>query len=115
MSSRDIPLSLRLMLDHSEEAVSLARRKKRPDLDADRLLNLSLVRLLEIVGEAAKRVSPETRQHSPAIPWQQIISLRSRLIRGYDAVDFDILWQIVTADLPPLVEELKKILSADEK
>ncbi|MCM2358414.1 MAG: DUF86 domain-containing protein [Geobacteraceae bacterium] len=96
------------MLDHAEEAVYLVRNKIRPDLDSDRLLNLSLVRLLEIVGEAANRIPPETRQQYPSIPWQQIIGLRNRLIHGYDAVDFDILWQIVTVDLPPLVNVLKR-------
>ena len=110
MTVRDSSLSLRHMLDHAEEAVSLARGKSRPDLDNDRLLNLSLVRLLEIIGEAANRISFENQQRYPTIPWQQIIGLRNRLIHGYDAVDFDILWQIVTVDLPPLVNVLKEIL-----
>lgn len=112
MTARDISLSLRHMLDHAEEAISLARDKKRPDLDTDRLLNLSLVRLLEIIGEAANHIPPETHQQYPSIPWLQIIGLRNRLIHGYDAVDFDILWQIVTVDLPPLVAELRKIISS---
>ncbi len=98
------------MVDHAEEAVSLVHNKKRSDLDADRLLNLSLVRLLEIVGEAANRIAPEARLQYPTIPWQQIIGLRNRLIHGYDSVDFDILWQIITVDLPPLVKVLKEIL-----
>ena len=111
MTVRDISLSLRQMLDHAEEAVKLVHDKERYDLDANRLLNLSLVRLLEIVGEAANRIPPENRLQYPSIPWQQIIGLRNRLIHGYDAVDFDILWQIVTVDIPPLVKVLKEIVS----
>lgn len=111
MTTRDISLSLRHMLDHAEEAVSLVQGKERADLDANRLLNLSLVRLLEIVGEAANRIPSEIRQQYPSIPWQQIIGLRNRLIHGYDAVDFDILWQIVTIDLPQLVSVLKEIVA----
>lgn len=111
MTTRDISLSLRHMLDHAEEAVSLVHGKERSDMDANRLLNLSLVRLLEIVGEAANRIPPETRQQYPSIPWLQIVGLRNRLIHGYDAVDFDILWQIVTIDLPLLVKVLKKIVT----
>ncbi len=101
---------LRHMLDHAIEAVGMAGGKTRPDLDVDRPLNLSLVRLLEIVGEAAGRVSQETKDEHSQIPWPEIVSLRNRLIHGYDAVDFDILWNIVDDDLPPLIAMLKGVL-----
>ena len=87
------------------------RAKTRADLDTDRPLNLSLVRLLEIVGEAASRVPVSERAQYSGVPWVQIVGLRNRLIHGYDNVDFDILWEIVTQDLPPLVAELERILS----
>lgn len=74
-------------------------------------MNLALVRLLEIVGEAARRVPDETRHRYPEIPWIRIIGLRNRLIHGYDTVDFDILWQILIEDLPPLVVQLEDILT----
>ena len=67
------------------------------------------MRLLEIVGEAAAKVSPEARTKFPAIPWSEIVGLRNRLIHGYDSVDFDVLWRIVESDLPALV----RVLSAD--
>lgn len=103
------------MLDHASEAVSLASNRNRADLDEDRLLNLSLTRLLEVAGEAANRIPSEERARYPEIPWNQLIGLRNRLIHGYDAIDFDILWQIVTADLPPLVEALRRIITGFEK
>jgi len=102
------------MLDHTREAVAMIQGKKRQDLDRDRKLNLSLVRLLEIVGEAANRIPRQDRDRCADIPWSEIVGLRNRLIHGYDEVDFDILWQIVTEDLPPLVITLKKILSEQE-
>ncbi len=95
------------MLAHAREAVQLLQNRKRPDLDQDRLLNLALVRLLEIIGEAANRVPEEERARLPEVPWPQIVSLRNRLIHGYDEVDFDILWQILTHDLPQLVKALE--------
>jgi len=98
------------MLDHAVEAVGLAKGRTRGDIDTDRLLNLSLVRLLEIVGEAAARLSSETRDHYPHIPWPDIIGLRNRLIHGYDIVDFDILWDIVNDDLPPLIAQLHEVV-----
>jgi uncharacterized protein with HEPN domain len=84
---------------------------RRAHLDSDRQLNLALTRLLEIVGEAAARTSQEERSRYPSIPWVQVVGLRNRLIHGYDAVDFDILWQIVTRDLPPLIATIEEILS----
>jgi uncharacterized protein with HEPN domain len=101
------------MRDHAREAMDLARGKTRKDLDEERVLNLALVRLLEIIGEAANRVPATDRERYAQIPWEQIIGLRHRLIHAYDRVDFDILWQIVTRDLPPLVAELEKILASD--
>jgi uncharacterized protein with HEPN domain len=99
------------MLDHVTEALNMIQGRNRKDLDDDRQLNLSLVRLLEIVGEAASRTSESTRSLLPEIPWMQITSLRNRLIHGYDEVDFDILWAILQDDLPPLAIQLKQALS----
>lgn len=88
----------------------MVRHRVRADLDSDRMLNLALVRLLEILGEAANRIPPEERAAHPQIPWPQLVGLRNRLIHEYDNVDFDILWQILTKDLPPLVQELERLL-----
>ncbi len=90
----------------------MVRGKTRADLDTDRKLNLALVRLLEIIGEAAGRISKEDRDRHSNIPWAEIVGLRNRLIHGYDEVDFDILWQIVTTDLPPLIRNLENSLAA---
>jgi len=98
------------MLDHSKEALSLIEGRSRTNLDADRVLSLALVRLLEIVGEAAARVPIEERDRYAALPWTQIIGLRNRLIHGYDSIDFDILWNILSKDMPQLVSDLDAIL-----
>jgi uncharacterized protein with HEPN domain len=83
------------MLDHAREAVAMAQGRTRADLNTDRMLELALTRLVTIVGEAATRVQPATRQKMPNVSWSQIVGLRNRLIHGYDAVDLDILWDIV--------------------
>ena len=101
------------MLDHALEAVAMIEGKTRADLDEDRQLNLALVRLLEIIGEAATRIPKEDQARFTDISWPEIVSLRNRLIHGYDTVDFDIVWQIIKQDLPGLIESLKKILGGE--
>ena len=106
MSRHDPSVSLRQMRDHALEVIELVRGCSRGDLDADRLLALALVRLLEIIGEAAARVPAEERARRPGVPWSSIVSLRNRLIHGYDDIDHDIVWEVVTTDLPALVSGL---------
>ncbi len=110
MSRHESLVRLRHMLEHAREAVAMVAAKSREDLDSDRKLNLALVRLMEIVGEAASRTPANERTQYPQVPWAQIVGLRNRLIHGYDAVDFDILWQIVTQDLPPPISALEQIV-----
>jgi uncharacterized protein with HEPN domain len=111
MSRRSSIALLNDMRDHSKEAVAFVQGRSRADLDSNRLLNLALVRLMEIVGEAANQIPKSSQASYPQIPWSQIVSLRNRLIHGYDSVDLDILWQIITFDLPPLIASLEKILA----
>ena len=80
--AKDDFVRLRHMVDSAKEAVELIHGKTRAELDTNRVLSLALVRLLEIVGEAASRVTTATRQQTPDIPWSQIVSLRHRLIHG---------------------------------
>ena len=94
------------MLEHARETIQLVSGKTRQDFGADRVLNLAVVRLLEIVGEAAASVTAESRGKFPAIPWTEIVGLRNRLIHGYDSVDLDIVWSIVKGDLPALARHL---------
>lgn len=112
MSQHEDLTRLRHMLAAAQEACALTRGKQRADLDSSHVLELALTRLLEIVGEAANRISEDVQQQHPEIPWRQIIGLRHRLIHGYDAVDLDILWDIVQYDLPPLVARLEEIVEA---
>src|SRR5262249_36936357 len=98
--------SLEHMREFAVEAMALVATKTRDDLDHDRVLTLALVQLLQMLGEASRRVSANRRDQIPTIPWPQIASLRNRLIHGYDTINLDIVWQILTSDLPNLVSRL---------
>ena len=101
---------LRHMLDAARKAVEFVAGKDRGHLDRDEQLSLALIRLLEIIGEAATNMSSDFCQAHPEIPWKRIAGTRNRLIHGYFDIDFDILWQIVTTQLPPLISQLEKIV-----
>jgi uncharacterized protein with HEPN domain len=100
---------LRHMADAAREAVGMASRQRRTDLESDRKLALSLVHLLGIVGEAANGISPEFRMRHPDLPWKKMIGMRNRLFHGYFDVNLDVVWQTATDDLPDLVVKLDQL------
>lgn len=106
---KDDLIRLRHMLDAAREAVMFAKNKTRSSLESNRMLTLSIVKDLEIIGEAASKMTKETREEFPQIPWMNIISMRNRLIHAYFDINLDIVWKTVVEDLPPLIAELEKI------
>ena len=113
MSKTDL-VRVRHILDAAREVLEFSTGKSRFDLDTDRMLNLSLVHLLEIIGEAAVGVSAEFRTKYPNVPWNEIVGMRNRLIHGYYDIDLDIVWRTIEEDIPPLVTELEKIIANEE-
>lgn len=103
------------MLDAVREAQGFVASRSRSDLDHDRLLLLALVKDVEIIGEAASRVSAETRIEWADIPWQDIVAMRHRLIHGYFDIDLDIVWSTITDDLPALAAQLESALASQPR
>lgn len=95
------------MLDHASRAVRLVQGKNQDEVEQDEVLFLALTRLLEILGEAARRIPDDVRNRHPEIPWRSVVGLRNVLIHGYDTVDPDIVWRILTKDLPELLPHLE--------
>ena len=98
------------MLDAALKAKHFIQRRSRGVLDSDEMLALAVIRLLEVMGEATRGLSQEVKDKNPQIPWKQIAGTRDRLIHGYFDVDLDIIWSIISRDLPPLIEELEKLV-----
>lgn len=88
----------------------MAAGRERTDLTANMMLAMALTRCLEILGEAASRVSPEARSRFPAIPYAKMISMRNRLIHAYFDVNLDIVWTTATEDLPSMLPALDAAL-----
>ena len=110
MSRRDDSVRFRHMLDHAREAVDLAKGKCRSELVRDRVLQLALTRLVEIVGEAAAQVSAEGQTKHPSFPWRAAIGMRNRLVHAYDIINLDVLWDTITVDLPRLISALEPMV-----
>jgi uncharacterized protein with HEPN domain len=110
MNPRD-RVRLQHLLDALNSAIRFARGRERGDLDRDEMLLFALVRAIEIAGEVANQVTAETRAQLPDLPWTSIIGMRNRLVHAYFDINRDILWTTVIEAAPPLVEQLKTVLS----
>ena len=104
----------RIRLQHMVDAIAAASRfvegRKRDDLDADQMLVFALVRAVEVIGEAASKLSVGGRAELPAIPWNSIIGMRNRLVHAYFDVDLNILWNTVSQALPSLRTQIEAAL-----
>ena len=111
LGRRSLNARIQDMLDYAQEAVAMARGRSRAHLDTDRMLELALTRLIELVGEAAWFVSDDFRTQHPQVPWRTIVATRNQLTHGYSSIDLDEVWSIIQADLPPLIMQLQAIIT----
>lgn len=81
--------------------------------EESRLHQSAVIKALEIIGEAAGRISEQSRQEHPEIPWNVIIGMRNRLVHGYFDVDLETVWNTIHKDLPPLVKYLELRLPSE--
>ncbi len=102
-------IRLQHLVDAADAAARFSAGRARSDLDQDEMLLFALVRAVEIVGEAASKVTDESRAAIP-LPWPAIVGMRNRLIHAYFDVDRDILWTTVQQSLPELRRVVKVAL-----
>jgi uncharacterized protein with HEPN domain len=106
---RDDDLYVGHMLDMTRKALELARGVDKTSFDADEKLQLALVHLIQVIGEAARRVSPEFQVRHPDIPWGAIVGMRHKVVHDYMGVDIEVVWDTVQNDLPGLSRMLESI------
>lgn len=102
------------MLDAAREVGEFVQGRTREDLDRDRLLVRGVTKSIEIIGEAAGRVSAGFRAVHSEIPWRDAVSMRNRLVHGYFDIDLDILWRTATVEVPELTRLLEQLLETAE-
>ena len=105
MRSEDI-VRICHMIEAAESALMFVAGRDRAELAKDRMLQFALVRAIEIVGEAASKVSPESRAEMPTVPWLAIVGMRNRLVHAYFEINHEILWNTAHQALPELLVQL---------
>jgi uncharacterized protein with HEPN domain len=105
---------VRHILDAARQATAFVQGRSRRDLDTDQMLSLALVRLLEVIGEAARGISVPFREAHPEVAWNKMAGMRDRLIHGYFDVNLDIVWETVTQDMPELIAQVEEIVARRE-
>jgi uncharacterized protein with HEPN domain len=110
---RDDAIRIRHMIEAAEACERFVSGHSRTDLETNVMLRFALVRAAEIFGEAASKVSLETRVAAPSIPWREIVAMRNRLIHAYFDIDHDVLWKAATEEIPTLSAALRAILPGE--
>jgi uncharacterized protein with HEPN domain len=81
----------------------------------DENLRLATERRIEIIGEAARRISPQLKESHPEIPWRLIVDQRNLLIHAYDEVEAERIWALAQSDIPRLLEQLEALAPSEEE
>lgn len=93
--------------------MAFAKNRSRQDLNEDEVLRFALVKMVEIIGEAATKLPRSFQDAHPSIPWSEITAMRNRLVHAYFDINLDILWQTIQEDLPLLIPELENLLNRE--
>ena len=109
----DDRVRLRHIADALRAAIRFTEGRSRGDLDKDDMLVFALLHAVQIVGEAAFKVSADFRSQHPEIPWELITGMRHRLVHAYFDINLDILWTTATESVPELLVEVDRLLASD--
>lgn len=113
MTIQDDLSRLKHIYEASLEALQFLENQTKEDLENNRMLTLALIKELEIIGEAANNISKECQSRYPNIPWKDMIGMRNRLVHVYFGINYGIVWQTVTENLPILLTEIKTVIEQE--
>ena len=106
---------LRDIMDWMENAQTFVDSVDRQEFIGDLKTRSAVERAVEIIGEASKHIPDDLRRQFPDVPWQSMAGMRDRVSHAYFGVDYDVLWQTVTEEIPPLRKKLREIVARLEK
>ena len=109
MSEREWRFYISDMIASAEKVLSYTADMKQSDFEINDLTYDATIRNIEIIGEAATHIPENIRKQHPEIPWRMVIATRNQLIHSYLGIDNDILWNIVSADIPELLPKLQAL------
>ena len=110
MNRSDDRVGLVAMGVYAFKATNMLGKTGQEELEQNEMMQYALIKLVEIVGEAANRVSKQTQSKHPEIPWAEVIGMRNRLVHDFEAVDLSTVRETIIDDLPPLIEQLRAIV-----
>jgi len=110
MSERDHRVTLRQINEYVQHAQALCAGKSAQQIEAEWREALAFERVMEVLGEAVKRLPEELKQRYPQIPWRLVAGMRDKISHGYDSVDYQMLWDAVQNDLPALRTTAERML-----
>ena len=103
------------MLVAARDAMAFAKGLSYDEFATDRRSQLAILKSVEIVGEAASRLSAETKERHPDIPWREIAGMRNRLVHAYFDIDLRLVWETVDSDVPVLVAQLEPLVPPESR
>ena len=110
MTAIDDLTRFRHMRDAAQEILEFSTGSSRESLTFNRMLQLAIVKDLEIIGEAANNVSVESQNKYSDIPWRAMVGMRNRLVHAYFGIDLDVVWQTIQTELPSLLRSLDRVI-----
>ncbi len=113
MTQHDDILYLGHMYESSLNVLAFAEAKSLEDLESDQVVQYAIVHALQIIGEAARRVTEETKKSIPGIEWKLIIAMRHKIVHDYFEVDIDVVWDTIKNGVPNLIQELAKFVQIE--
>lgn len=110
MSKRADLVYLGDMLDAARRVAAKTSGRTIEDFRADDNLQLAVVHLIQVIGEAASRVAEEVRSNNPGVPWSPVIGMRHRLVHDYGNINYDIIWRVAVEEIPNLIDALERLV-----
>lgn len=113
MTQHDETVYLARMLEMAREALAMSAGKSSDDLHENRMFQFAVAHAIELIGEAARNVSPTIRAQLSEIPWNEIVGMRNRIVHNYWEIKLDRVWDVIVNDLKPLIAALERVVPAE--